>query len=87
MPKSIPEACRGDLPLSVFPGKAHRNLSKSMHMSPEKYDKIHVKNVAESTPEAFRGALSLSLSLSLFEYGFFRRELCRNPLESMHIFP
>ena len=65
MPKSIPEACRGDLPLSVFPGKAHRNLSKSMHMSPEKYDKIHVKNVAESTPEAFRGALSLSLSLSL----------------------
>ena len=65
MPKSIPEACRGDLPLSVFPGKAHRNLSKSMHMSPEKYDKIHVKNVAESTPEAFRGDLSLSLSLSL----------------------
>ena len=81
MPKSIPGACRGDLPLSVFPGKAHRSLSKSMHMSPEKYDKIHVKNVAESTPEAFRGALSLSL----FEYGFFRRELCRNPLESMHI--
>ena len=35
-----------------------------MHISDEKYDKIHVKNIAESIPETFRGDLSLSLSHS-----------------------
>ena len=35
-----------------------------MHVSFEKYDKIHVKKVTEWIPAAFRGDLSLSLSLS-----------------------
>ena len=73
VPKSTPEAFRGDLPRSLslsssigFPGKLYCDFSKNMQISFETCVKIHVKNAPKSIPEACRGDLSLSLSLRVW---------------------